>query len=164
MNLSYKKGGSRLWTLNLNRQKLLKELYAVQLIHMMKSRRDIINIDENYLNKNIRVSYSWLSKGKNWYLANTKFENNVSLISAIWTNGFACNAVLHETIKSTTIIEFLDKLSEKMRARSTLDLSDCIILMDNWSIHRSKLVRDYFAWSNLKVHFNVPDAPELAPI
>ena len=64
LNLSYKKGASRPWTLNLNRQKPLKELYAVQLIHMMKSRRDIIKIDESCLNNNTRVSYSWLSIGK----------------------------------------------------------------------------------------------------
>ena len=117
-NLSYKKGGNRPWNLDLKRQKPLKELYVIQLINMMKSGKDIINIDENWLNKNTRVSYSWLNKGKNCYLTNTKFENSVSFISAIWTNGFARNAVCHETVKGTTIIEFLNKLSEKMAALS----------------------------------------------
>ena len=105
-NLSYKKGGNRPWNLDLKRQNPLKELYAIQLINMMKSGKDIINIDESWLNKNTRVSYSWLNKGKNCYLTNTKFENSVSFISAIWTNGFACNAVCHETVKGTTIIIF----------------------------------------------------------
>ena len=47
-----------------------------------------------------------------------------------------------------------------MRARSTLDLSSSI-LMDNWSIHRLKLVKDYSAWNISKVYFNVLNNPKL---
>ena len=104
LNLSYKKGGNRPWNLDLKRQKPLKELYAIQLINMMKSGKDIINIDESWLNKNTRVSYSWLNKGKNCYLTNTKFENSVSFISAIWTNRFAFNAVCLLLLKTIPLI------------------------------------------------------------
>ena len=164
LNLSYKKGGSRPWDLNLKKQKLLKKLYTMRLSRAMKSWKDIINIDESWLNKNTKISYSWLQKGKKCNLTNTKFTNSISLISAIWTNGFALDVISYGTVNGSKFVEFLSILSEEMRVKSAMNLSDFIILMDNWAVHRSKLVRDFIVSNKMKVHFNVPYSPEPAPI
>ena len=164
LHLSYKKGGSRQWSLNLKRHKPLKELYAIRFIEAMKSGRDIINIDESCFNKNTKMNYSWLNKGKSWCLTNIKFQNSISLISAICTNGFAFNAVWHGTVNGETFIVFLNELLKEIKLQTTFDLSDFIILMDNWAIHRSKLTMSFLKENKTRVHFNVPYAPELAPI
>ena len=164
LRLSYKKGGSRPWNLNLKRQKPLKELYTIWLIEAIGSRKDIININESCFNKNTKMDYSWFSKGMNWCLTNIKFQNCISLINAIFTNGFAFSAVTHGTVNEETFVAFLDELFKEIKLQTTQDLSEFIILMDNWVIHRSKLTKDFFKDNNIKVNFNVPYAPELTPI
>ena len=164
LHLSYKKGGNRPWNLNLKRQKHIKELFAIRLIDAMRSEKDIINIDESCFNKNTKMGYSWLNKGNNWWLANIKFQHSISLISAICTNGFAFSAVIHGTVDGVVFVKFLDKLSKEIKLQTSQDMSKFIILMDNWAIHRSKLTKHFLEDVEAKVHFNVPYAPELAPI
>ena len=110
----------------------------------MRSERDIINIDESCLNKNTKISYSWLTTGKNWCVTNIKFQNNVSIIYAICTNWFAFSMISHTTINRNTFDIFLDKLSKAIKFQTTLDLSEFIIILDNWAIHQSKLTRNFF--------------------
>ena len=110
------------------------------------------------------MGYSWLSKGMNWCLANIKFQNSISLISAICNNGFAFSAVTHGTVNGETFVAFLDELLKEIKLQTTQDLSEFINLMDNWAIYKSKLTKGFFKDNNIKVHFNVPYAPVLAPI
>ena len=164
LHLSYKKGGNRPWNLYLKRQKHIKELFAIRLIDAMKSEKDIINIDESCFNKNTKMGYTWLNKENNWWLANIKFQNSISLISAICTNGFAFSVVIHGTVDGAVFVKFLDKLSKEIKLQTSQDLFKFIILMNNWAIHISKFTKYFLEDVEAKVHFSVPYAPELAPI
>ena len=97
-------------------------------------------------------------------ITNIKFQNSVSLISAICTNGFAFNAISYGTVNGAVFSKFLDKLSEEIKLQKWQELSEYILLMDNCSIHRSKLVKEFLVDNKIKVHFNVAYAPELTPI
>ena len=88
----------------------LQELFSIRLIQAKKSCRDIINIDKSWFNKNTRAGYSWINKGKCWYITNMKFENNAFLIKSIWVNGFATNIILYSIVNSINFLEFLNKL------------------------------------------------------
>ena len=164
MKLSYKKGGSRPSKLNLPLQSLLKWLFWIRLTKKLKNGMVIINIDESVINRNTRINYSWLEKGKSWAVTNTKFINSISLISAIWTNGFSMSAVLNWTIASLSFVKFLEQLKLELKLKWNVSFEEWIIILDNSSIHRSKLTRDFLNKSNAKVHYLVPYSPELAPI
>ena len=159
-----KNGSSRPSNLEITRQKALKDLYAVRLIEKMNEGYEIINIDESWITKNIKAFYSWLTKGRSWSMTNTKFKNSLSLISAIWTNGFAWSAIVHEKVKGTTFRDFLVELSDQIFLRFNKLISEYIIILDNCSVHKWKITKDYFTDKKAKVHFNIPYSPELAPI
>ena len=74
------------------------------------------------------------------------------------------SAFTHGTVNGETFVAFLDELLKDIKLQTTQDLSEFIILMDNWAIHRSKLTKGFFEDNNIKVHFNVPYAPEYAQI
>ena len=108
------------------------------------------------------MGYSWLNKGNNWWLANIKLQNSISLISAICTNGFAFSVVIHGTVDGVVFVKFLDKMEIKLQ--TSQDLLKFIILMNTWAIHISKFTKYFLGDVEAKVHFNVLYAPELAPI
>ena len=164
MNLTYKKGWSRPSYFNLDLQKYFKWLFWIKLVHKLKKGLVIVNIDESILNRNTRIHYSWLQKGENWPVTNTKFNNSISLISVICTNGLSVSGLITGIINGSNFIEFLQRLKLELKRKCNVRLDEWIIIMDNWSVHKSKLTKSYLSKWNAKVHYIVAYSPELAPI
>ena len=162
--LAYKKGASRPSNLNKKIVGSLKCLFWIRLVKNLSTIKTIINIDESCLNKNTMVNYSWLTKGKKCPLANIKYKNSVSMISAICSNGFSMTVCVYKTTKGSTFLQFLKALESKLDSCCWLKLCKCLIILDNCSVHRTKEVKEYFNNTHSKVHYNVPYWPELAPI
>ena len=55
-------------------------------------------------------------------------------------------------------------LKLELKLKWNIWFEEWMIILDNWSIHRSEFIKEYMNKSNAKVHYLVPYSPELAPI
>ena len=112
-HLSYKKGSSRPISLNVERLKLMKQLFWVKLAYQLNKIKILLNIDESVFNRDTRRNYSWLKTGKACSITNTIFKGSINIISCIASNGEVIN--LFKYIPSNSEIFFL---IPKIRLRS----------------------------------------------
>ena len=164
LGLTYKKAASRPTHLDWKLVSCLKSLFWIRMIKNLKNIKAIVNLDESWLNRNTRVKYSWLPKGKHCSVTNIKFKNSLNIISAICSNGLSINVWVNGTTKSDTILKFLKVLNFKLVVWSGLKLWEWLMILDNYAVHRTKIIKEYFKNTDWKVHYNVPYWPELAPI
>ena len=72
--------------------------------------------------------------------------------------------VKSRTSRSNHFIIFLDNMLKHNRQNFDIDKEDIAIILDNWSIHRAKAVREYWKQNDIKVYFPPAYSPELSPI
>ena len=77
LNLSFKKGTSRPEHIKQRRLSILKWLFSVRLTKRIASNSLLINIDESTFSRITKRHYSWLGKGENCSIKNTKFSNSM---------------------------------------------------------------------------------------
>ena len=164
VRLSYKKGKNRPAHLSIDFQNSLKWLFGIRFIHNLQKGWVLINIDESVISKNTRINYSWLPKGLSCPITNVKLNNSISLISAIWSNGFFLSALVKGSNNSEIFLKFLERMIKELQVNWDIWIHRWIILLENWSIHKSKLITDYLKQWKAKVYFIIPYSPELAPI
>ena len=155
MNLSFKKGTSRPSNLKRERQLVFKWLFCIRIAKWISDKMILISIDETSFSRNIKVHYSWIQKGDNRWLNNTKFSNSLSTMAGIWLDGLSYNLLIDGTINSEWYLEYLQKLVLFLLDVIWVELS-CCIMMYNWPVHRSRNVMDFIKKKNLKVHYLVP--------
>ena len=164
LNLSFKKGTSRPSHIKQRRLSIIKWLFSVRLTKRIASNSLLINIDESIFSRNTKRHYSWFRIGENCSINNTKFSNSISVIAGICSNGTAYCWFVDETITSKLFLEYLRRMIYYIDHDMQVQLLNCLIIMDNCSIHRSKPVYDFLKEQKLKTHFLVPYCPELAPV
>ena len=88
----------------------------------------------------------------------------MSLILAITSlgNWFAVN--LTRRNNSSSFIEFVWKLREWIQNEAKLEPNKIVIILDNWSIHKSKKSIEALLTLGWKIIFLVPYSPEWAPV
>ena len=163
LNLSFKKGTSRPSNINHKRLDALKWLFSVRLTKRITGHSLIVNIDESTFSRNTKRHYSWIRKGENCSISNTKFFNSMSVIAWIWSNGFSYCCLIDGTVTSKIFLEYFHRLIYHIVHDMQICLSNCLFIMDNCSIHMSKPVHDFWLKQKLNIHFLVPYCPELAP-
>ena len=84
-----------------------------------------------------------------------KFKNSLNVISAIWSNGLSVIVWVNGTTKSDTILKILRILKYRFENWSLLKLWGWLIILDNCSVHRIKVLKEYFKFSECRVLYNV---------
>ena len=59
--LSYKKGKSRPFKVNITKQKLLKVYFSVKVAQKLSNYKILIEIDKTTFSRDIKITHSWLS-------------------------------------------------------------------------------------------------------
>ena len=70
LSLSYKKGKSRPFNLDLIRQDCLKNLFALRIIKKLNDFSTLINIDETLYSRATKATHSWLLNGEECSVSN----------------------------------------------------------------------------------------------
>ena len=124
----------------------------------------MINIDEVNFSPKVVNWRSWLKKGTSWEIFSHKYSGAVSLIWAINSEGDYLAAILNDRLNSWTFIEFLKMISYWIHSNDQSENKNVMILLDNWSIHRSKLSIEHIKTTPFKFMFLPHYTPSLAPI
>ena len=151
-HLSYKKGNPRQIDLDFGRVNLLKKLFWIKIADKLSEINVLINIDESLITRDTSKKYSWLKTGVSCSIANIGFEKSINLISAITTKGRVINMIKSESTKSDVYTAFLKYLWRWMNEEG-LNIQDCVIILDNWSIYRAEIVRSYWKQVGVKLFY-----------
>ena len=143
LHLSYKRISSRPVYQDPLRTEIMKYLYVIEFSNIVDCSKVFVNIDEVSFSKSTKINYSWSKKGETWVMNNASLQGSNSFIGAITSLGCWRMTKLNSTNDSGKFIEFLGKLFVWLRVDLKLDMNKIILILDNWSIHRSKKSLSY---------------------
>ena len=124
----------------------------------------MINIDEVNFSPKVLNWRTWLKTGTNWEVFSQKYSVAISLIWAISSDGKYIAVALNNRLNSNTFIEFLKIIEHWINEYHQDYYRKVLILLDNWSIHRSKQSKDYMRKADSRFIFLPHYSPSLAPI
>ena len=164
LRLSYKKGCPRPANIQSNKISLLRILYSIRFSRVIRSEFLLINIDESTFSNSVWNYKSWLKKGVNCEILSERFKGSASLVLAITSEGDYFGAFLKSRLNSRSFIDFLSRLDDWIQNYLMKDDRNIVLILDNWSIHRSKETRIKMKQSRKKIWFIPPYSPSLAPV
>ena len=143
MRMSYKLGKSRLVNYNEVNAAQMKVLFSIKISKIINDYDALINVDESTFSRLTKTTRSWSEIGKETKLANIWFSNSMSLITGITTFGDVFSVGINGSITSQIFIEYLNNLDSFLQRKVGVFLSNCLIIMDNASVHRSKKMKEF---------------------
>ena len=154
-NLTYKKIRSRTNSVNINKLIAVRLLFIVEFYKILAQKTLIINVDESSINRHIKSNYSWSTKGNPAEWLNSPYTRSTSIYMAVCSNG---------TIDSVKFSTFIEHLENWLKENHYFEIYDILLIMENWSIHKTKAIKDKLANWNLNVLFLPCYTPQWAPI
>ena len=164
LDLTFKKVKPRPNNVNFDILKASRQLFAVKYSQIISSDTLVINIDETSINRHIQISYSWSKKGIPKEAKNSPFTGSVNCMMAILWNGNWFSLLSSTTSNSNKFDSFLDKLNYWLTANKIFQKKEVLILLDNWSIHKTAQIFQKFKEINYNVIFLPAYTPQFAPI
>ena len=163
-NLRYKRVWSRPQRMNWDKVNQARIYYSTALAKNLNPQTALCNIDECWINRNTRTNYSWGLKNASIEWKNAIFEGSVNCIMAVFSNGAWMASLVTWTIDSTLFYQFLIVLWNWIEKSDVFLDKDIMMILDNWSSHRSNLVKGFMTKSRYKMCFLPPYSPHLAPV
>ena len=163
-NLSYKKG----WVLRIDLDKnwlsYLRILYSIRLVKQLNEDILMINIDEVSFSPEALNCRSWFKKGINSEIFSQKYSGAVSVILAISSARDYIAATLKERLNSEGFIEFMRMVEFWVDIYWQKENKRILVLLNNYSIHRSKMAVEYMKTTKFRYIFLPHYTPSLAPV
>ena len=164
IKLSYKKIKSRPYNINFEKVRLTRILFSIKFTQIITNNTLLLNIDESSINRNLKTHYSWSLKGNKTEAKNSFIVGSASLIFGILSNGSSIGMITNGTINSLKFITFLKNLKEWLNKNKNFGFKETLLIMDIWSIHKSKSTINYLKKIKIQVLFLPVYSPILAPI
>ena len=164
MGLSFKRITSRPLSLDVERQYILKILFAIVLTKRLQNINLLINVDESTLSTSTKTNYTWTLKGVPASAKNTKSIKSMNLITWIWSSGSSYSAVAKGTMNSKGFLCFLKHLIEDIKGMENVDPNEILLILDNVPVHQANIILEFINESRLKWVFLPQYSPELAPV
>ena len=158
--MTYTRVNSRPAILDSHHKLILRSLFVVKLSNILSNETVIFSIDVVMFSRNTKFNYSWQHKGINKNFYNQSVRGSKSLIWAIVSTGDYFVYEVKTRNNSETFIQFLESLNEWIEDKLCIRPSQIIVLMDNWSIHRTinvKLNLKEFKWKVIMPHPYTPE-------
>ena len=164
LNLSYKKIKSRPNNVDFSKIRSARILFAIKFAKFINKNTLILNLDESSINRSIKNDYSWSLKGISKEAKNAPFVGSAWIISCILSNGNWISLITNNTVNSIKFVVFLENLKQWLRNNNNFNYSDVLLLLDNWSIHKSRESIKKLKKINAKILYLPPYSPNFAPV
>ena len=164
LNYVWKRISSRVIDLNFERNEQLKVLYSVKFSKWLSHLSLLVNVDGSSFFKETHICHSWDKRGDEKTVKGIIFKGSVSIISSIMTDGRTYTEVVEGTLTGEKFIAYKDRLLKYFKRITDVDKSKIGIILDNWSVHRSKIVTNNFVNNEITQILLPPYWPEFAPV
>ena len=163
-NMSFKRVWSRPFSMNWAKINQARINYSATLATKLDSHTVLCNIGECWINRNTRPNYSWGLRSKSIEWKNISLVGRISWIMVIFSNGVWMVLTTQNTINSILFFQFLIVLCNWVEKLDIFQEKEILMILDNWSSHRSHRVQEFMADCRIKLCFIPPYSPHLAPV
>ena len=118
----------------------------------------------DHFNRDLKRQYSWLPKRSTNAVIWNFASGSWSMISAIISNGEFLWLIIEDTGNSNKFWDFLCILNYAINNVKMMESSECIIMLDNASIHSSNQTLKMIEKININWEFLPVYSPSLAPV
>ena len=164
LNLTYKRTKPRPNSINFDKVKACRQLFALKFSQLLSNSSLVINIDETSINRHIKINYSWSLKGKQYEAKNSPFIGSINWVMTIWSNGNWFSLFMNHTSNSENFKIFWKRLNEWLMKNNFFGYNHAIVTMDNSSIHKWKNVVRLLRKMKADVIYLPAYSPQFAPI
>ena len=164
LRMSFKKVKPRPNNIDFDILKASLQLFAVKFTQLMTAQTIVINIYETLFSRSIQNNYSWSYKGVPYKAKNSPFTGSINWIMSICSWGSWFLLLTNHTSNSDIFELFLNKLNDWIATNDNFQGKEVLIVMDNWSIHKSKQIMQKLKYMKWKVAFLPAYTPLFAPI
>lgn len=144
LGYSYKRGGAFSQRIMDPKLKYLKSIFSSTVLSSLYSGDYIINVDETSFSRSVKISYSWLPRGKDSGIVQPLHQGRSSVIMAVVFDGAWMAMIVRGTCNKEHFKIFLKALVGECRKRQDIGASNIVITLDNASIHTCGLVKNAF--------------------
>ena len=162
--LNFKRVKSRPWNIDIEKISWIRGLFAVKFSKQITKETLLINIDESSIDRSTKEKYSWGFKGTPIETKNVWFRGSVSMVMAICSNGSWINFVINETINSENFVWFLKIMNSWLESNNLFGYSRALIILDNWSIHKSSNTKSLLKKMKNLVFYIPPYTPDFSRV
>jgi transposase len=135
---------------------LKRQLAAAEYIKLLKSGREVINVDESIIRSTDQRARGWVRQGKRVFVSNALRLPHISMIGAISSKGKTFFTVSQGNNTSLTFSLFLLNLIQELDSLDPDWRKTTTILLDNTSIHCAKTTKENFEAFGLPIMFLAP--------
>ena len=164
VGLRYKKIKSRPHNIDFAKIGCTRRYFALKFAQIVNKKHLIINIDESWFNRNLKNNYSWVLKGQTNEAKSIQFSGSWNIVMTIWSNGATFTLLSNEATDSVKFWLFLENLNSWINNNRSFGFSETLLIMDNWSIHKSKSTKAKLWKINANVLYLPAYSPDFAPI
>ena len=118
--------------INVKRHNWIKALFWVKPVKTFSKSKLIMHLNKASLSRFIKSEYSWISHGKSEWIRNTQFKDSIYLISTIASDEWTLTSVWSDTVKSITILNYLNTLVNDINHQIKYNISRMII--NTWQL------------------------------
>lgn len=153
---------------NLGLNKKFLEIYFLKKLSLMQNNSIFIYVDESSFNIHKRTRKRWVKKASFSYFYDSGRIKSCSLILGITNKKILGSYINKKSNKSNDFVSFMKiivkKLKKDKKTKEDYEKGRYCIILDNASIHKSKLVTEYLNSSSLSVLYFAPYHPENNPV
>ena len=161
--MSWKRISSRDANLNLDQAPYRKSIFWIKFSKCLHHLKWILNVDESLFSRDTKILYSQFRKGSKQPIKNIFIKSSVTIMSAISSFGKTYNVLKTDSYKGSDFIQFMKDVIQDLNEIG-YESNKIGVILDNWSIHRSKLSMEFLKNQGISIYFIPPYWPELAPI
>ena len=164
LNYVWKRISLRVIDLDFERNEQLKVLYSVKFSKWLSHLSLLVNVDGSSFSKETHICHSWAKRSEEKTVKGIIFKGSVSVISSIMADGRTYTEVVEGTLTREKFIAYMDRLLKYLKRITDVDKSKIGIILDNCSVHRSKIVTNHFVNNEITQILLPPYWPEFAPV
>lgn len=158
-DLNFTKKIVKLKKYHISKNKTINNISHLQNKIKPINQNNIISIDEISFDTNIINNKAWSLKG-NIITKNIKSTyKRITVICAITNNKILHYHIIKNSSDSNIFLNFISNMFNKLD-----NINQYYLLLDNASIHHSKIFQKYINDNHINVIYNVPYSPEFNPI
>ena len=178
LGMSYKKVTSVSLHANSEKNRVLRQRFALQLIGLLNQGKRILNVDETWLGMTDFRRMKWRARGSNNSVSHVQLAPRISMIVGLDTTGAVYLSILQANNDSRTMELFFKNLALKLDSEDARWRENTVILLDNVSTiysspdliflqasyHTSAAAYDMMAALQLPVIFTGAHSYDASPI
>lgn len=124
--------------------------------HFKTQNKIFISVDETSFNRNNNLTYGYALKGNKVFIRrNVPRITSITSICCISREKVIDNKIVEGSVNKNVFLEFIEKLNLS---------NNHVLMLDNASIHHSKLIKSYCLSKNIELLYTPPYSPWFNPI